>query len=148
MKSKKSKFKVHENIIKNKYLLIVAICFLIYSIIETLDCASLLLISFNLIPNIYLSWNLINVKEVHVILENQPILFFPFFLSFTLMRIFSTIGILKNLSWGLYLGFISLILTMIFTTLFMPLGFFELLFCTILLIFLLMGYFGEKKIIA
>lgn len=132
---------------KNRYLYAAGICFLIYSVIEIIDCISLVLIALNLMPNLYLSLDLIGEGQFAQILEEQPILFFPFFLSFTLMRIFSCIGILKNRMWGFYIGLISLILTMLITIGFGPIGFFELIFCTLILFLLLIGYFGQKQII-
>ncbi len=132
----------------NKYLFTAGICFLIYSIIEISDCISIVLIALNLMPNLYLSMTLVNVMGIRTIMEEQPILLFPFFLSFTLMRIFSTIGILKNYMWGLYIGIFGLVLTMLLTMLFLPIGFFEIFFCTIILILLLIGYFGKKPILS
>ncbi|MFX1358137.1 MAG: hypothetical protein ACFFA8_12765, partial [Promethearchaeota archaeon] len=58
-----------------------------------------------------------------------------------------TIGLFRNLLWGLYLGLISLILTMILTVLFLPFGSFELLACSIILILLIVGYYENKPII-
>ena len=135
------------NIKRNKYLLSAAICFLIYSIIEITDCISIVLISFNIIPNLYIDMNLVVLSDIVSILKTQPIVFFPFFLSFTLMRILSTIGIFRNRLWGFYVGIMSLILTMILTMIFIPFGFFEFFICTIILILLLLGYFGQRPII-
>ncbi|MFX1570134.1 MAG: hypothetical protein ACFFCV_17390 [Promethearchaeota archaeon] len=137
---------IDESIKQNRYLFIAGICFLIYSIIEITDCIFLILIILNLAPNLYLSLGII-IPEIQQILGNQPIYFLPFFLSFTLMRAYATIGILKNILWGFYIGVISLILTMIMTILFMPFGFFELFCCTVILLFLLLGYFEKKPIV-
>lgn len=137
---------ISENIRENRYLFFAGICFMIYSIIEISDCVFLFLIIINVAPNLYLNMGII-IPEIRQILTNQPIFFLPFFLSFTLLRILSTIGILKNLIWGFYIGIISLILTMIMTLLFMPFGFFELFFCSIILVLLIIGFFGKKPII-
>ncbi len=137
---------ISNSIRENKYLFLAGICFTIYSFIEITDCVYLPLIIVNIAPNLYLNLAII-IPEIRQILTNQPIYFLPFFISFTLMRIISTIGIFKNLIWGFYIGIISLILTMLLTMLFMPFGFFELFFCTIILVLLIIGFYGKKTII-
>ncbi|MFW9897396.1 MAG: hypothetical protein ACFFD7_16445 [Candidatus Thorarchaeota archaeon] len=118
---------------------------MIYSLIEISDCVFLFLIIMNLAPNLYLNLGII-IPEIQQILANQPVYFLPFFLSFTFLRILATIGIFKNLIWGLYIGIISLILTMIMTLIFIPFGFFELFFCSIILILIFIGFYGKKPI--
>ena len=108
---------VDKKIRDNRYLLSAGISFLIYTIIEVTDCIFLLLIVLKLAPNLYLNIGII-IPVTLQILTNQPIFFLPFFGSFTLMRIMSTIGILRNFLWGFYIGVISLILTMILTIFF------------------------------
>ncbi|MFX1496939.1 MAG: hypothetical protein ACFFBH_05410 [Promethearchaeota archaeon] len=145
-KDLKTKQFINKNIMRNRYMLIVGISFLIYSIIEISDCIFLSLIILKLAPNLYISLGLI-IPEIQEVLLNQPFFFLPFFLSFTFMRIVSTIGIFKNLMWGFYIGIISIILTMIMDIIFIPFGFFELFFCSIILVLLFIGYFGDKSII-
>ena len=137
---------IDNNIRKNRYLFLTGICFMIYSLIEISDCFYLFLIIINVVPNVYLNLGII-IPEIRQIFIETPIFFLPFFLSFTLLRILSTIGIFKNYRWGLYIGIISLILTMMMTLIFIPFGFFEIFFCTIILILLIIGYFGKKPII-
>ncbi len=128
------------------YLFCAGVCFMIYSLIEISDCIFLFLIIINVAPNLYLNIGII-IPVIRQILTNQPIFFLPFFLSFTLLRILSTVGIFKNYIWGFYIGIVSLILTMIMTLLFMPFGFIELFFCCIILVLLIIGFFGKKPII-
>jgi len=137
---------INKKIKENRYLFFAGICFMIYSLIEITDCIYLIFILMNLAPNLYLNMGII-IPVIRQILTNRPIFFLPFFLSFTLLRILSTIGIFKNFIWGFYIGVVSLILTMIMTLLFMPFGFFELFFCSIILVFLTIGFFGKKPII-
>jgi len=146
--SKNARFngKINDKIRQNRYLFCAGIFFMIYSFIEISDCVFLLLIIINIAPNIYLNMGII-IPEIQQILKEQPIFFLPFFISFTLMRITSTIGIFKNRSWGFYLGITCLLLTMILTILFIPLGLFEIFFCTLILIFLFIGFFDKKPII-
>ncbi|MFX0007718.1 MAG: hypothetical protein ACFFA7_13455 [Promethearchaeota archaeon] len=143
--SKLNRF-INNNIKENRYFLFTGIWFMIYSLIEISDCIYLCLIIINVAPNVYLNMGII-IPEIQQIMTDQPIYFLPFFLSFTLMRIISTIGIFKNYRWGFYIGCVSLILTMIMTLLFIPFGFIELFFCSIILVSLIIGFFGTKPII-
>ncbi|MHA1491031.1 MAG: hypothetical protein ACTSRI_15455 [Promethearchaeota archaeon] len=131
---------------KNKYLFVAAISLLIYSLIECSDSIAIILIAFDIIPNIYLDFDIV-IPEIRHILQTQPFYFIPLFWGFTLMRIVSTIGILKNLLWGFWIATLSLIITMILTILFLPFGFFEIFFCIIILILLIIGYCNKKPII-
>jgi uncharacterized membrane protein (DUF2068 family) len=144
----KGEFRMKElTIKKNRWLFIGFISMLFYSILETSDSIIVLLMTLNLIPNLYLVFEF-SVPMIQQLLEAQPLILAPIFWAFTLMRVVSTIGLFKNLLWGFYIGLISLILTMILTVLlFLPVGGFELLGCTIILIFLIIGYYGNKKIL-
>lgn len=146
MKTQRVKTLINGEIKQNKCLFLAGICFIIYSMIEISDCIFLILILLNLVPNLYLQMGII-IPEIKQILTYQSFYFIPFFFSFTLMRIITTFGIFKNRLWGFYIGTISLILTMIMTLIFIPFGFFEIFFCTIILILLLVGYFEKTKIV-
>ncbi|MFW9939309.1 MAG: hypothetical protein ACFFD5_16830, partial [Candidatus Thorarchaeota archaeon] len=117
---------------KNKWLFVASICMLFYSILELSDSVIIILMALNVIPNLYLVFEF-NVPIIQQLLESQPLTLAPIFWAFTLMRVISTIGLFRNLLWGLYLGLISLILTMLLTVLFLPFGSFELLACSIIL---------------
>lgn len=132
---------------KNKWLYAASLSMLCYSILEMSDSIIVLLMTLNLVPNFYLIFEF-NVPMIQQLLETQPLTLAPVFWSFTLMRVVSTIGLFKNRLWGLYIGLISLILTMLLTVLlFLPVGGFELLGCTIILILLIVGYYDNKLII-
>ncbi|MFX1407410.1 MAG: hypothetical protein ACFFBW_10660 [Promethearchaeota archaeon] len=131
---------------KNKWLFAASICMLFYSILELSDSVIIILMALNVIPNLYLVFEF-TVPIIQQLLESQPLTLAPIFWAFTLMRVISTIGLFRNLLWGLYLGLISLILTMILTVLFLPFGSFELLACSIILILLIVGYYENKPII-
>jgi len=99
-----------------------------------------------MIPSISLEV-LINLNDITYFIKDHPIITFPLFLSFTRMRVVSTIGIFKNRAWGFYIGMISLILTILITLNFVPIGFLELLFCSIIVVLLVIGYLEENPII-
>ncbi|MHA1385413.1 MAG: hypothetical protein ACTSR3_16795 [Candidatus Helarchaeota archaeon] len=131
----------------NKPLLIASFMLLIYSIIECLDSVCLLLIVMGLIPNFYAESGMLGPKFTFAILFH-PALFLPFFWSFTLMRITSTIGMFKNKLWGFWSAISSSIITIFCTMWLLPFDSYELLICTIILILLIIGYFGDAPIIA
>lgn len=139
MKESKNPYKIKEN----KYLYIAAILLLLYSILEITDSIAIILIAFNVIPNLYLGWG---VPIIQHLLETQPLSLAPLFWAFTMMRIVSAIGLFKNLLWGFWIGMGSTLITMILTMLFLPIGSIELLGCAILFILLVMGYCKDKPI--
>jgi len=131
---------------KNKWLLCASIIMMIYSILEVVDSIVIFLIVLNVIPNLSFVLKFYD-PTIQLLLETQPLILAPIFWGFTLMRVFSTIGLFRNLLWGFWIGSISLILTMIFSVLFLPFGAFEFLTCCIILILLLIGYFSITPII-
>lgn len=140
MEQSKKTFKIKEN----KYLYVASISMLFYSLLEISDSIAIVLIAFNIIPNLYLGWG---VPIIQQLMETQPLSLAPLFWAFTIMRIVSTIGLFKNLLWGFWIGLGSLLITMILTMLFLPIGAFELLGCAIIFILLVIGYCKDRPII-
>jgi hypothetical protein len=131
---------------QNKWLYLGAIALLIYSLLEIVDCLVLFLISLGVVPNF--SANMYFVyPEIKQLFVSQPTYLITMVLSFTLMRIISTIGLFKNRLWGFWLGILSLTITMIWTILIIPIGFFELLGCVCISIFLIIGFFGDSLLL-
>jgi len=129
---------------ENKYLYIASISMLVYSLLEITDSIAILLIAINIIPNIYIDWG---IPAIQQLMETQPLSLAPLFWAFTMMRVVSAIGLMKNLLWGFWIGMGSIILTMILTILFLPIGTLELLGCAIIFILLVVGYCKDKPII-
>lgn len=129
---------------ENKYLYVASISMLLYSLLEISDSVAIVLIAFKIIPNLYLEWGVPIIKQL---MKTQPLSLAPLFWAFTIMRTVSAIGLMKNLLWGFWIGIGSLLLTMILTILFLPIGAFELLGCAIIFILLVMGYCQDKPII-
>ena len=132
---------------KNKWLYIGAISLLIYAILETTDCITLFLIILGVVPNFSASLY-VAFPEMKEIFVSQPVYLIPMVLSFTSMRIVATFGLFKNRLWGFWVGILSLIMTMIWDILIIPIGFFELLGCVFISIALLIGYFGNASLIS
>lgn len=140
MKQSKNTHKIKEN----KYLYVASISMLLYSLLEIADSIAIILIAFNIIPNLYIEWGIPIIKQL---LETQPLSLAPIFWAFTIMRTVSAIGLIKNLLWGFWIGIGSLLITMILSMLFLPIGAFELLGCAIIFILLVMGYCKDRPII-
>ena len=134
------------NIKNNKFLFVASISMLIYSILEILDSIVIVLMVLNIIPNLSLVFQF-NVRLIQKLLESQPLFLAPIFWAFTLMRVISTIGLFKNLLWGFWIGFVSLVITMILAIVFLPFGAFEFLACNVILILLIIGICENKPII-
>ena len=130
----------------NKYLFSASISMLIYSILEIIDSIVIILMALNLIPNLSLVLKFY-VPIIQQLLESQPLTLAPIFWAFTLMRVISTIGLFKNLLWGFWIGIISLTISMLLAIIFLPFGALELLACSIILILLIVGFYGNQLII-
>jgi len=140
MEQSKKTHKIKEN----KYLYIASILLLLYSLLEIADSVAIVLIAFNIIPNLYLEWG---IPVIQQLMETQPLSLAPLFWAFTMMRTVSAIGLMKNLLWGFWIGIGSLLITMILAVLFLPIGAFEILGCALIFILLVMGYCKDRPII-
>ncbi len=140
MEQSKNTHKIKEN----KYLYVASISMLLYSLLEIADSIAIILIAFNIIPNIYIEWG---IPVIQQLMDTQPLSLAPIFWAFTMMRTVSAIGLMKNLLWGFWIGMGSILITMILTVLFLPIGAIELLACAIIFILLVMGYCKDKPII-
>lgn len=129
---------------ENKYLYIAAVSMLVYSLLEITDSIAILLIAINIIPNIYIDWG---IPVIQQLMETQPLSLAPLFWAFTMMRVVAAIGLMKNLLWGFWIGMGSILITMILTMLFLPIGTVEVLGCAIIFILLVIGYCKDKPII-
>ena len=140
MEQSKKTYKIKDN----KCLYVASILMLLYSLLEIADSIAIILIAFNIIPNLYIE---LSIPIMQQLLETQLLSLAPFFWGFTIMRTVSAIGLIKNLLWGFWIGLVSLLITMILTILFLPYGGFELLGCAIIFILLVMGYCKDRPII-
>lgn len=140
MEQSKNTHKIKEN----KYLYVASISMLLYSLLEIADSIAIVLIAVNVIPNLYLEWGIPIIQQL---MDTQPLSLAPLFWAFTIMRTVSAIGLLKNLLWGFWIGMGSILITMILTMLFLPIGTFELLGCAIIFILLVIGYCKDRPII-
>lgn len=66
---------------------------------------------------------------------------------FGVLRIIGAVGLLKNRMWGLALSIINSVVTMILMMFMLPAGIPDGLLAGSALVLMLLGYFGDKKII-
>ncbi|MEJ2295928.1 MAG: hypothetical protein P8Y23_14320 [Candidatus Lokiarchaeota archaeon] len=132
---------------KNKFLFIASILMLIYSILEILDSIVITLMILNVLPTLSTVFKF-DVLLIQTLLESHPLSLAPIFWAFTLMRIIATIGLFKNLLWGYWIAIISVMITMILAFVFLPFGAYEILACSMILIFLIIGYCEKKPLIS
>lgn len=64
-----------------------------------------------------------------------------------IVRITGAVGLLKNRMWGLVLSVINCVLTMALMMFMLPAGIMDGIFACTALVFILMQYFGNKKIV-
>ena len=121
-----------------------AIFQLIYALIEVVDCIYAGLMALGLAPNIYPK---MLFAEVQVMFDNEPIWLVPLFLFYTSLRLTSAIGLWKNRLWGFWLAIFVSLSTVIMSPFLLPFTTTEMLLNGILMIVLLIGFFGEKKIV-
>ncbi len=127
----------------NKLLKAAGITLLIYGLLECLDVysnfAAMLGWSQNSYPPFYFD-------AINKLFTQKPLYSFLFTLIPTSLRLISGIGILRDRMWGFWLAIIVSIYTFCVFTLFLPLGVYDGILTTIVLIFLLIGYCGKSKI--
>ena len=64
-----------------------------------------------------------------------------------IIRVIGAVGLWKNRMWGLILSIINCVITMALMTFMLPAGIMDGVFACSALILILIGYFGDKKII-
>ncbi|MEJ2355860.1 MAG: hypothetical protein P8Y62_08180 [candidate division WOR-3 bacterium] len=125
---------------KNIFFTIAGWSFVIYSLIEINDCICAVLMAFHVIENPY---PVFYYQPVNLIFENHPVYLIPLFLAITGLRIFSAVGLLRYKEWGFWIGISIIFITYIWVPFMLPLSVFDFLFCSIILVFLVIGRYGS-----
>ena len=128
---------------KNRFIFIAAIILLVYGIIETLDCLSLVLVVAKVIENPYPTFVF---QELEDMMNNHTLYMIPVFLVFTSMRLLAAVGLLLNRMWGFWMGIFVSGVTFCVMILFLPLGALDGVISVAVVTFLLIGYCGKQKI--
>jgi len=132
---------------KSKSILIriAAIIQSIYALLEVGDCITVGLMALGLVSRIY---PVLLFPEMETLINSLPIWLVPLFLFYTCLRITSAIGLWRNKMWGFWLTIFVSIATLIMDPFLLPFTAVEMLFNGILMIVLLIGYFGNTSISA
>jgi uncharacterized membrane protein (DUF2068 family) len=115
----------------------------IYAAIETIDCITAVLMAFGLINNPYPP---MAFKEMQSLFDTQPAWVVPLFLFFTILRITSAIGLWRNRLWGFWMTIFVSAATLIMAPFLLPFTTVEMLGNGLLIITLLIGFFGDTSI--
>ncbi|MBN2118759.1 MAG: DUF2127 domain-containing protein [Anaerolineales bacterium] len=115
----------------------------LYALIEVLDCFTAGLMAVGLITNPYPT---MLFKEIQTLFDSQPIWLVPLFLFYTSLRVTSAIGLWRNRMWGFWLTIFASTATLIMAPFLLPFTTVEMLLNGILIIVLLIGFFGDTPI--
>ncbi|MCJ7433919.1 MAG: DUF2127 domain-containing protein [Anaerolineales bacterium] len=128
-----------------KLIKVAAILQSIYALIEVVDCVTAGLMALGLAANPYPA---MLFKEMQTLFDSQPVWLVPLFLFYTSLRATSAIGLWRNRMWGFWLTIFVSIATLIMAPLLLPFTAGEMLLNGILIILLLIGFFGDTPIAA
>lgn len=115
----------------------------IYAFVEVIDCFTALLMALNLVTNPYPQ---MLFKEMQSLFETQAIWLLPLFLFFTSLRLTSAIGLWRQRLWGFWMALLASGATLIMAPFLLPFTAAEMLLNAILIILLLIGFFGDAAI--
>ena len=139
-------FEVHALIKNNRALYWAGYIQLIYGILELIDTFVVTLISFGLIPNLYML--LVSVDtDVGRFMEAMPVIFIPIFAFITSLRLLSGYWILQNKVKGIWAALFITGVSMVAVWFFLPLSAFDLIIIGPFIILLFAGYNRDSPII-
>ena len=115
----------------------------IYALIEVVDSVFASLMALGLVANPYPP---LLFKEMQSLFDNQPGWLIPLFLFYTSLRVTSAIGLWQNKLWGFWLTIFVTSATLIMAPFLLPMTAGEMLLNGILIIVLLIGYFGDATL--
>ena len=129
--------------VQHTLIRIVAIIQSLYALVEISDTVTAALMSAGVVSNPYPA---MAFSEMQAIFDKDPIWIVPLFLFYTSIRITSAIGLWKNRLWGFWLTIFISIATLIMAPFLLPFTTAEMLLDGIIIMLLLIGYFGKKQI--
>jgi len=115
----------------------------IYALIEITDCLTAVLMTLGVVRNIY---PVMLFSEIQYLFDEEPVWLIPLFLFYTSLRTFSAWGLWKNRLWGWWMALIVSAATLMMAPFLLPFTTTEMLLNGVLIILLLIGYFGESPI--
>jgi len=114
-----------------------------YAAIEITDCIVALLMALGLLGNYYPK---MLFQEMQALFDTQAAWLVPLFLFYTSLRLTSAIGLWRNRMWGFWLTLFVSVATLIMAPLFLPFTTVEMLLNGMLVVVLLIGFFGDMPI--
>jgi len=120
-----------------------AVILFIYAMIEVVDCVTVVFMTAGLTSNPYPP---MLFPEMQRMFDSQPAWLLAVFLFFTLLRFASAVGLWNSWMWGFWTTIIVTAATLIMAPFLLPLAAVEMLGNGILLLVLLMGFFGDTPI--
>ena len=127
----------------NRYIYWAAILLLFYGFIETGDCLAVIAMQAGLIGNYYPAFIF---PEIQHLMETGPIWFLPSFLFFTLLHLWSGVGLWRNRLWGWWMALFVTGAVIIFVPFLLPMSGGDMLIAIILIGLLLIGRFGRHTL--
>jgi len=120
-----------------------AILLLIYGIIETGDCLAVIAMQWGLVDNYYPAFVFPGLQHL---METQPIWFLPPFLFFTVLHLWSGVGLWRNRLWGWWMALFVTGAVIIFVPFLLPMSGGDMLVAILLIGLLLIGRFGRQTL--
>lgn len=133
----------YKNSTQPKIVRAVAIILALYALIEVGDCVMVCLMSLQLVANPYPA---MLFSQMQTLFDSQPIWLVPLFLFFTSLRITSAFGLWRNRLWGFWLTLFVSLSTLIMSPFLLPFTAVEMLANGVIIMMLLIGYFGDAQI--
>jgi uncharacterized membrane protein (DUF2068 family) len=116
----------------------------LYALLEVADCITAILMAFGLVHNPYPA---VMFQEMQSLFDTQPFWLVPLFLFYTSLRVTSAIGLWQNRMWGFWMTIFVSTATLIMAPFLLPITAVEMLGNGVLIILLLIGYFGDIPIV-
>jgi hypothetical protein len=127
----------------DRYIRWAAIFLLIYGVIETGDCLAVIAMQAGVIGNYYPAFIFPGIQHL---METGPIWFLPPFLFFTLLHLWSGVGLWRNRLWGWWMALFVTGAVIIFVPFLLPMSGGDLLGAIVLIGLLLIGRFGRRTL--
>ncbi len=120
-----------------------AIFLLFYGVIEMGDCLAVIAMQGGLLGNHYPPFIFSGIQRL---METQPIWFLPPFLFFTLLHLWSGVGLWRNRVWGWWMALFVTGAVIIFVPFLLPMSGGDMLGAIVLVGLLLIGRFGKRTL--
>ncbi len=121
----------------------VAIIQSLYALGEFGDCIAISLMALGLLANIH---PVMLFGEIQTLFDSQTGWLVPLFLFYASLRAASAIGLWRNRLWGFWLTIFVSVATLIMSPFLLPITAAEMLGNGVLIIMLLIGFFGDRPI--